>query len=98
MLLQNHVVLIVESDIGPFVLALQAAMEQAGAETLVARDPASAMERKQRFQFSAAAVNVEHRSLISELGIPTLFYGSGETPPAPTAIVSGLVRLLAADA
>ena len=98
MLLGNYSILIVESDIGPFILALQGAIEQAGAETVVARDPASAMERKQRFQFSAAAVNVEHRSLVSELGIPILFYGPGETPPAPKAIVSGLVRLLAADA
>jgi len=90
MLLGNHSILIVESDIGPFILALQGAIEQAGAETVVARDPASAMERKQRFQFSAAAVNVEHRSLVSELGFPILFYGPGETPPRLQRLCQGL--------
>jgi hypothetical protein len=47
--LRGHVILIVETEIGPFIRNLQAALEAAGAEALVARDAAVALRRAQQF-------------------------------------------------
>jgi CheY-like chemotaxis protein len=86
-------VLIVESEISPRVLRLQAMLEERGAETLVARDEQIALERCEQFVFSAALVNAEHRAVAPRLGIPVLLYASTE---APKMVVDGLERLLVA--
>lgn len=86
-------ILIVESEISPRVLRLQAILEEKGAETLVARNERTALERCEQFVFSAALVNAEHRALAPQLGIPVLLYVSTE---APKMVVDGLERLLAA--
>jgi ActR/RegA family two-component response regulator len=86
-------ILVVESEVSPFVLRLQVALEQRGAETLVARDQQTALQRSEQFTFSAALVNVEHRALVPRLGIPALLYVRTETP---REIVDGLEKLLAA--
>jgi CheY-like chemotaxis protein len=86
-------ILIVESEISPRVLRLQAMLEERGAETLVARNSQTAIERGRQFQFAAALINVEHRALAPLLDIPVLLYASAE---APRMVVDGLERMLAA--
>jgi hypothetical protein len=83
--------LIVESSVGPFVVRLQTAVERVGAASLVARDVPTALERSERFTFSAALVNAEHRELVSRLTIPSLLYARMEPPGA---IVALLERML----
>ncbi len=85
-------ILIVESEVSPFVVRLQTVLEQRGAETLVARDQQLALQRNEQFSFTAALVNAEHRALLARLGIPALLYVRTE---APRAIVDGLEKLLA---
>lgn len=94
-MLHGHSILIVEPEVGPFVTALQAAIDNAGAETLVARDVATALQRCEQFRFSAALVNAEHRSVLeglTERNVPALLYVRTETPKA---IVASVERLLA---
>jgi CheY-like chemotaxis protein len=86
-------ILVVESEISPRVLRLQAILEERGAETLVARNRQAAIERCRQFEFSAALINVEHRALAPLLDIPVLLYASAETPKM---VVEGLERMLAA--
>jgi hypothetical protein len=91
MTLRGHPILIVESDAGPFIAQLQAAVEGAGAECLVARDPPTALERCERFDFSAALVNAEFKSLSDQLDIAVLLYARSDTLGS---IVTALERLL----
>lgn len=94
--LRGHSILIVESELGSFITALQAAVDHTGAESLVARDPVSALQRCAHFQFSAALVNAEHRTILTpltEVGIPALLYVRDEQPKA---VISSLERFLAA--
>jgi CheY-like chemotaxis protein len=83
---RNCSILIVESEISPRVVRLQALLEEKGAETLVARSAENALARGRQFVFAAALVN-------AELDIPVLLYASAE---APKMVVDGLERLLAA--
>jgi hypothetical protein len=85
-------ILIVESRISPGVVRLQALLEQKGAETLVARDAETALERCRQFAFTAALVNAEHRELAPRLEVPVLVYLDSQ---APETTVEGLERLLA---
>ena len=90
---RNCSILIVESEISPRVVRLQALLEDQGAETLVARSAQSALARGRQFAFAAALVNAEHRALARQLDIPVLLYASAE---APRMVVEGLERMLAA--
>jgi len=94
-ILEGHIILIVESAIGPFVLELQRALADAGAETLVARDAAMALDHNRRFAFSLAAISAEHGAIKEALDLPVLLYGPGATERDPVAIVAGLTRLVA---
>ena len=95
--LRGHSILIVEGEVGPFCIRLQAAIDQTGAESVIALDIARALVRIKQFRFSAAVVNGEHRKLAVRLGVPLLFYGSaGDVVPARAdKIVSALKHLLA---
>jgi hypothetical protein len=72
--LVGQVILVVEGGAGPFARQLQAALENMGAETLLACTPAHAHEHVSRYDFSAAviecsaALDVELRHLRNELG------------------------------
>jgi hypothetical protein len=90
---RNCSILIVESEISPRVVRLQALLEEKGAETLVARSTENALARGRQFVFAAALINAEHRALARQLDIPVLLYASAE---APKMVVDGLERLLAA--
>lgn len=92
---EGHIILIVESEIGPFDLELQRALVDAGAETLVARDVPTALLRHRQFEFTAAVVNVEHAALNEGVDIRTLIYGTDEVGRSPATIVAHLSRLLA---
>lgn len=94
MKLSGHSILIVESGVGSFVVALQAAIDRTGAESMVARDVAAALQRTPLFAFSAAVINVEHRALIDNLDIPVVVYGASALPARPEIIVSRLKKLL----
>lgn len=80
--LAGHCVLIVEPEIGQFAHRLQVALEQTGADTLIVRGPAAALERLQSFRFSACTINYDHatdalRTLIGVLeSVPILLYGN----------------------
>ena len=86
-------ILILDSEISPRVVRLQALLEERGAETLIARDCATALARCQQFDFTAALVNTEHRALAGRLEVPVLLYVGSE---APEAVVDGLEGLLVA--
>jgi len=90
--LHGRSILIIESEVAPFVVALQDAFERQGAETLVVCDPyaAKGLEHMKRFTFSAAVINAQHAGL-AKLSVPTLVYGSTDTVDA---IVVALRKLL----
>ena len=80
--LQCQPILIVDSRISPFVWTLQSVLEQAGAEVMVARHAAKAIEYLDRFSFSACLLGAlddlpkDCCELQRELaGLPTLTYG-----------------------
>jgi ActR/RegA family two-component response regulator len=89
--LSHHSILVVETRLTPHVAHLQQALERVGAETVVARDADTAQERCRQFKFSAAVVNVEHRALAEQLGLPYILYAPTEKA---TAILATLARLL----
>jgi hypothetical protein len=91
MTLRGHSILIVESEGEPFVGQLQAAVEGTGAESLVAPDPATALEQCEHFDFTAALINAEHKALCDQLDIAMLLYVRSDTLQT---IVAGLERLL----
>jgi ActR/RegA family two-component response regulator len=80
--LTGHVILIADPRAQRFVRDLQGALEQRGAETLIAQEPADAIDRAREFRFSVAVINCDDasdalRKLIHDLGdIPILLYGS----------------------
>ena len=94
--LQGYTILVVEREVGSFISMLLQAIDETGAEVLVARSPAAALERSKRTPFAAVVINVEDRELAAALGVPTVLYGPGETPRRPGAIVLALERLLKA--
>jgi len=76
--LTGHVILIADPRAQRFVRDLQGALEQRGAETLIAQEPADAIDRAREFRFSVAVINCDDasdalRKLIHDLG---LLYGS----------------------
>jgi CheY-like chemotaxis protein len=85
-------ILIVESEISSRVLRLQALLEERGAETLVARNVETALARCRQFEFAAALVNAEHRTLAGRLAMPALVYANTEHPKR---VADSLERLLA---
>jgi hypothetical protein len=91
MRLSGHSILIVESEVGSFVARLQTAIEDVGAESLVARDAPTALQRCERFRFSAALVNAEHRQLMDQLSMPSMLYVREEPPKG---IVASLESML----
>jgi hypothetical protein len=95
--LKGQTILIVEREVASFISMLLLAIDETGAETLVARSPRTALECRKRFPLSAAVVNAEHRELAASLGVPIVLYGPGETPMRPGAIVLALERLLKRD-
>jgi hypothetical protein len=90
--LSDHSILIIEAKNAPFIVRLQAAIEQAGGDSIVVRSSGDAKERVKQFNFSAAAANVEHRAVVEKLGIPYVLYLPAEPPGA---VVAMLIRRLA---
>jgi len=76
--LQGHVVLIVEPDVASFVSELQQAIEHDCGESIAVRDPATALARCARFQFTAALVNTDHRDVVGKLMMPVVLYSPQE--------------------
>jgi len=75
--MHGHVILIVESDNGPFAHHLQEALERAGADALIARDNQTAISRLLNLDFSAAMVGQGHHNVtkyVHELGMPVIRY------------------------
>ena len=97
MRLPGHAILIVESETTAFVIRLQAAIQETGAETLVVRDPYSAdgEERLREFAVSAAVINAQHGRLAERRGIPCVVY-EGEAPEQIVSRDRGLLTGAAA--
>jgi hypothetical protein len=94
MSLHGAPLLIVESEIGSFITSLQQAVEAAGAESVVARNASEAEQHCDQLQFTAALLNVEHRTIEDDLsarGLPVLLYSRASMP---RAIIASLQRLL----
>jgi hypothetical protein len=75
-------------------LSLQQAVEAAGAESVVARNASEAEQHCDQLQFTAALLNVEHRTIEDDLsarGLPVLLYSRASMP---RAIIASLQRLL----
>ena len=64
--LSGHIILIVE-DQPMLALNLQIALEEAGAEAIVARGPQEAFARLHQFAFSAAFIHPRQRTLMHQL-------------------------------
>ena len=78
-------ILIVDSEIGTFIISLRQALEAVGAESVVARDTAEVEQRCHQFQFSAVLLNEEHEQIEDELsakGLPVHVYSKVSTPRA----------------
>jgi len=94
--LTGHVILIVDPQVGRFVLDLQAALERRGAETLIVHEAARAFERTREFRFSAGVLNYDHASdalhtLIGDLShLAILLYGDENAAAAATRKVPHL--------
>ena len=75
--MHDHVILIVESDNGPFAHRLREAPERAGADALIARDNQTVISRLINLDLSAALVGQGHHNVakyIHELGMPVIRY------------------------
>jgi CheY-like chemotaxis protein len=87
--LDGHAVLLVEGQ-ADLAHALQTALEEAGAEVLVARNAGEALARLAEFEFSAAVLDWrpetrEHRTAtrwLKEDGIPVLFHAADPSEDA----------------
>jgi hypothetical protein len=84
--LTGHPFLIVEHRIGHFTLDLLDALDQAGAEMVVARDAANALASLRRYEFSACLIGSvadppeNYRALKEELAdVPVLLCGDART-------------------
>jgi hypothetical protein len=89
--LSGHTILIIDTKVSPFTARLQAAIEHAGATSVLARTTAAASDRITQSRISAAAVNIEQRTAAEELGIPYVLYAPSEPPGT---IVASLAHLL----
>jgi|RifCSP13_1_1023834.scaffolds.fasta_scaffold412594_1 hypothetical protein len=96
MTLRDCAILIVDSEVSLFATELAAAVEYAGAGTVIVRDPytGSGPDRIKDFAFTAALVSAEHRALATRLNVPTLLYQRTERPDA---IVASLEEMLGDD-
>jgi hypothetical protein len=89
--LVGQVILIVEDEGGPFAQQLRAALDWAGARTLLARTPAHARDYVACFDLSAATIysdgaihSEEFPRLVKEMGsMPLLLYGAEPPPHQP---------------
>ena len=72
--LHGYVILIVEPDVTSFVSELQDAIERGRGESIAVRDPAAALARCAKFQFSAALVNSDHGDMVGKLMMPVVLY------------------------
>ena len=75
--MRGRVILIVDSDNGPFAHRLQETLERAGADALIARDNQTAISRLVNLDFSAALVGQGHHNVakyVHELGVPVIRY------------------------
>jgi hypothetical protein len=94
--LVGHVILIVEPEIDQFVYNLQGTLERTGAETLIIREPAKAVEGMRAFRFSACVMNYNYTSgalhaVIDYLnGVPILLYGGESAALASARMVPHL--------
>lgn len=88
----QSVLIVVEGELTPLVMALQEHMESAGADVMVVGDnPDVIADTLTSFEFTAAVVSGDNPSAVAQLQLPTvLFY---ETDP-PAQIVSRLQRVL----
>jgi hypothetical protein len=79
--LHGHVILIVEPDIS-FASELQNLIDADRGESIVARDPPTALQRYATFHFTAALVNTRHRDMVGTLMMPVVLYQTqeGERP------------------
>lgn len=91
MSIAGHSILIVQPDIGPFAARLQAAVDHAGAQTVVARDVKTALHRCAEFQFSAVLLNANQREAAAHLQPRCLIYHDSEPPQE---IVASLEKML----
>src|SRR5262249_33814627 len=89
--LTGHTVVIVEANPTPFTARLQSAVEQTGAQAVLALSTEAASQRVKRSRVSAAVVNVTHRTTAEQLGVLYVLF----TPQSPPSfIVAALRRLL----
>ena len=97
--MHGRIILIVASDISEFAIRLQEALERAGADSLIVRDPyaLNGPQLLTRFKYSAAAVNVQHAALAAALSIPVVLYGGDGVPAHPALIVARLLAVLGQD-
>ena len=94
--LDGRRILIVESEVvfGP---KLQDALEGAGAETVIVRDPYSDEGARHiaAYAICAAVINAQHSGVAKALSVPVLVYGlDAEVPARGDAIMRGLKRML----
>jgi hypothetical protein len=85
MSLDGATILIVEPEIGTFVISLQEALEAVGAQSIVVRDATEAQRRCYELKFSAALLNAEHREIEDDLaarGLPVMRYAKLSSPRA----------------
>jgi hypothetical protein len=102
--LRNQTILFVYGEIDHFVVELHQALDQAGADAVIARTPRDATTALARFDFDGALVNFlqgtdEHQELLRALGgVPTLLLCSPLTSLAAFATFPILARPVAVDA
>ncbi|HZT49748.1 MAG TPA: hypothetical protein VFA64_17380 [Hyphomicrobiaceae bacterium] len=84
--LRNQTILFVYGEIDRFVVELQQALDEAGADSVIARTPGDAINALARFEFDGAVINylqehAEYGELVHALaGLPTLVLCSPLTP------------------
>jgi hypothetical protein len=93
--LSGHIILIVESETASFGHELQRVLEEAGAETLLARDVEMARLRVQEFEFTAVVASIDKADIEDCVVLPTLLYGPDATERDPHLIQAALAGLLA---
>jgi hypothetical protein len=99
--IRAQAILILADILSPTRDGLRAAIERAGAETVLVVDPIAAVEACTRFTFAAAAVSFAHRSAGVTLGVPYVVYAEGEQAESVVAALEkrlmGVAQSLAHD-
>jgi translation initiation factor 2B subunit (eIF-2B alpha/beta/delta family) len=93
MTLHGQVILIVDNRPGPFIEQLEEDLRTAGAETIVARDAAHAVQLLRRFDCTAVCLGPiqESMALLGEIGgVPLVTYGRSAKVQTVVASVVGL--------